>query len=103
MSECVYSAGMRLKIRDAEWFVRRVEPVRGGGQALHVRGVTCPVQGRDQIFWTEAERDVKGNVAIEVIRPENTTLALDTSSHDLLRGLTPVSNRLHCQGNSGRA
>ncbi|MBR3821076.1 MAG: DEAD/DEAH box helicase [Kiritimatiellae bacterium] len=96
-----FSAGMRLKIRDAEWFVRRVEPVRVGGQALYVRGVTCPVQGRDQIFWTEAERDAQGNVAIEVILPENTQLSLDTSSHAIKTRLriesvarhNPVSGR----------
>ena len=102
MSECVYSAGMRLKIRDAEWFVRRVEPVRVGGQALHVRGVTCPVQGRDQIFWTEAERDVKGNVAIEVIRPENTTLALDTSSHAIKTRLRIESVARHNPVSGGK-
>ena len=77
----IYSAGMRVRIRDAEWFVRQVESVKTGGQALHVRGITCPVQGRDQIFWTEAERDAEGKIAIEVILPENTVLSLDTSSH----------------------
>ena len=102
MSECVYSAGMRLRIRDAEWFVRRVEPVRVGGQALHVRGVTCPVQGRDQIFWTEAERDAKGNVGIEVIRPENTTLALDTSSHAIKTRLRIESVARHNPVSGGK-
>lgn len=79
--EQLFSAGMRVKIRDAEWFVRQVSPVKTGGQALYVRGITCPVQGRDQIFWTEAERDAEGKIAIEVILPENTILSLDTSSH----------------------
>ncbi len=69
-----FSAGMRLRIRGAEWFVRRAESVREGGQALHVRGITAPVQGRDQVFWTAVEG------RIEEIRPENTALALDTSS-----------------------
>ena len=81
MSEMIFSPGMRVRIRDAEWFVKRVAPVKTGGQALYVRGITCPVQGRDQIFWTEAERDPSGNIAIEEIRPENVRLALDTSSH----------------------
>ena len=80
-AEMVFSPGMRVRIRDAEWFVRQVLPVKVGGQALYVRGITCPVQGRDQIFWTEAERDARGEVAIEVIRPENVVLSLDTSSH----------------------
>ena len=93
---------MRLKIRDAEWFVRRVEPVRVGGQALYVRGVTCPVQGRDQIFWTEAERDAHGNVAIEVIRPENTQLSLDTSSHAIKTRLRIESVARHNPVSGGK-
>ena len=97
-----FSAGMRLKIRDAEWFVRRVEPVRIGGQALYVRGVTCPVQGRDQIFWTEAERDARGNIAIEVIRPENTNLSLDTSSHAIKTRLRIESVARHNPVSGGK-
>lgn len=85
MEERQYSAGERLRIRDAEWFVRKVEPVRTGGQALFVRGITCPVQGRDQIFWTAAEKGL-----IEVIRPEDTEFKLDTSSHG-------VETRLHIE------
>lgn len=76
MTEETYSAGERLRIRDAEWFVRKVEAVKSGGQALYVRGITSPVQGRDQIFWTSAERG-----GIEVIRPEDTEFKLDTSAH----------------------
>ena len=71
-----YTAGMRLKIRDAEWFVRKTESVDTGGQALYVRGITSPVQGRDQIFWTRAEKG-----GIEIIRPEDTEFKLDTSAH----------------------
>ena len=97
-----FSAGMRLKIRDAEWFVRRVAPVRAGGQALYVRGVTCPVQGRDQIFWTEAERDARGNLAIEVIRPENTNLSLDTSSHAIKTRLRIESVARHNPVSGGK-
>ena len=76
--EETYSAGVRLRIRDAEWFVRKVEAVKTGGQALYVRGITSPVQGRDQIFWTRAERG-----GIEVIRPEDTEFKLDTSAHGI--------------------
>ena len=97
-----FSAGMRLRIRDAEWFVRRVEPVRAGGQALYVRGVTCPVQGRDQIFWTEAERDARGKLAIEVIRPENTNLSLDTSSHAIKTRLRIESVARHNPVSGGK-
>ena len=93
---------MRLRIRDAEWFVRRVEPVRAGGQALYVRGVTCPVQGRDQIFWTEVERDARGNLAIEVIRPENTNLSLDTSSHAIKTRLRIESVARHNPVSGGK-
>jgi len=92
MSEVKYSAGMRLRIRDAEWFVHQVEPAAEGGQLLHVRGITSPVAGRDQIFWTEAERPLSddGEVKpprIEIIRPENTELALDVSSHAIVTRL----------------
>lgn len=86
MRDVLYTAGMRLRIRDAEWFVNKVEPAADGGQLLHVRGITSPVAGRDQIFWTDAERPLVGDgdvhpPNIEIIRPENTELELDTSSH----------------------
>lgn len=77
-NEVKYTAGMRLRIRDAEWFVRKVEEVKTGGQALYVRGITSPVQGRDQIFWTSAEEG-----GIEILRPEDTELKLDTSAHGI--------------------
>ena len=73
-----YSAGVRLRIRDTEWFVKKVEEVKTGGQALYVRGITCPVQGRDQIFWTSAEKG-----GIEIIRPEDTEFKLDTTAHGI--------------------
>ncbi|MCQ2392326.1 MAG: DEAD/DEAH box helicase [Kiritimatiellae bacterium] len=97
----IYSAGMRVRIRDAEWFVRQVEPVKAGGYALHVRGITCPVQGRDQIFWSEAERDADGKVGIEVILPENTELSLDTSSHAIRTRLRIESVARHNPVSSG--
>ncbi len=97
-NEANYTAGMRLKIRGAEWFVRKVEHVREGGQNLYVRGITSPVQGRDQVFWTAVEGK------IEEIRPENTELRLDTSpqaEHTRLR----IESVLRCspQGGNGIA
>ena len=86
----LYSPGMRLRIRDAEWFVKQVAPVKTGGQALYVRGITSPVQGRDQIFWTKAESD-----GIEVILPENVELKLDTSSHGIMTRLRVESMVRH--------
>ena len=53
--ETLFGPGMRVRIRDAEWSIKHVSLVKTGGQALYVRGITYPVQGRDQIFWTEAE------------------------------------------------
>lgn len=100
-TEAVFSPGMRVRIRDAEWFVRRVAPVKTGGQALYVRGITCPIQGRDQIFWTEAERDAQGQIAIEVIRPENAVLSLDTSSHAIRTRLRIESVARHNPVSSG--
>lgn len=100
-TEAVFSPGMRVRIRDAEWFVRRVAPVKTGGQALSVRGITCPIQGRDQIFWTEAERDAQGRIAIEVIRPENAVLSLDTSSHAIRTRLRIESVARHNPVSSG--
>ena len=101
MEEVKYSAGMRLRIRDAEWFVRGVKPVRTGGQALYVRGITCPVQGRDQIFWTEAEKNTAGETEIEIIRPENVELRLDTSSHAITTRLRIESVARHNPVSSG--
>ncbi len=79
--EMIFSVGMRVLIRGAEWFIYRVEAARTGGQVLFVRGVTSPVQGREQIFWTEAEKDRTGRMMIREIRPENVKLALDNTEH----------------------
>ena len=81
--EFVFSVGMRVLIRGAEWFIYRVEAARTGGQVLYVRGVTSPVQGREQIFWTEAEKDRAGQMMIREIRPENVKLELDATEHAL--------------------
>ncbi len=70
-----FSAGQRVSIRDAEWFVCEAPDAEDGGQILHVRGLTPPVQSKRAAFWTSAEDDIK------VLRPEAIDLQPDLSSH----------------------
>ena len=64
-----------MSIRDAEWFVCEAPDAEDGGQILHVRGLTPPVQSKRAAFWTSAEDDIK------VLRPEAIDLQPDLSSH----------------------
>ena len=66
--------GARVLIRDAEWRVTAVDPVREGGWRLKCTGLSQLVRGRQAVFLTVYEGE------ITVLRPEEAALVEDTSA-----------------------
>ncbi len=64
--------GARVLIRDAEWRVTAVDPVREGGWRLKCMGLSQLVRGRQAVFLTVYEGDIR------VLRPEEAALVEDT-------------------------
>ena len=60
-------------MRDAEWVVRRVDPLPDGGSQLTCTGVSELVREREAVFLTRLEHEIK------VLDPATTTLVPDTS------------------------
>ena len=69
------AAGMRVRCRDAEWLVQRVEASNSAGTqyAVQVVGVDDLVRGHQAIFLTQLDR-------IEPVGPRKTVLVPDTSN-----------------------
>ena len=65
--------GTRIVVRDAEWVVRRVDPLPDGGSQLTCTGVSELVREREAVFLTRLENEIK------VLDPTTTTLVPDTS------------------------
>ena len=65
--------GTRIVVRDAEWVVRRIDPLPDGGSQLTCTGVSELVREREAIFLTRLESEIK------VLDPATTTLVPDTS------------------------
>ena len=66
--------GARVVIRDEEWLIRRIDPSADGGFLLNCDGVSDLVRGRDALFLTKIEGELK------VLDPAHTELVLDTSA-----------------------
>ena len=93
-----FASGARLRIRDEEWLVRRVDPASDGGHLLSCEGVSELVRGKPFLFLTQLESD------IELLDPALTQLVPDPSSHfhstllyleAQLRRSTPNDERIH--------
>ncbi len=69
-----YPVGARVLIRDEEWRIAQVDPVRQGGCLLTCDGISGLVQGVRARFFTEYED------RIEILLPEQTRLVADSSS-----------------------
>lgn len=92
-----FAPGSRVRIRGEEWAVQKCLPLRAGGQAIHVLGVSELVRHHQAIFVEAIDRD------IEPLRPEDTRLVPDTSPghrqthlylETLLRRTPPTSDRI---------
>ncbi len=93
-----FASGARLRIRDEEWLVRRVDPASDGGHLLSCEGVSDLVRGKSSLFLTQLESE------IELLDPALTQLVPDQSSHfhstllyleAQLRRSTPNDDRIH--------
>ena len=65
--------GTRIVVRDAEWIVRRIDPLPDGGSQLTCTGVSELVREREAVFLTRLENEIR------VLDPATTTLVPDTS------------------------
>ncbi len=68
-----FPVGARVLIRDAEWQIKRVDAVKGGGVRLTCLGVSDFVKGRQALFLTCFEEEVR------LLLPEETRLVPDDS------------------------
>lgn len=93
-----FAPGSRVVIRDEEWLVRRIDPSTDGGHLLTCDGVSELVKGREGLFLTEMEGDIK------VLDPRTTELKPDPSSNfdrsflyleAKMRRSTPNDERIH--------
>lgn len=73
-SPSLIPVGARVLIRDAEWRVTAVDPVREGGWRLKCTGLSQLVRGRQAVFLTVYEGEIK------VLRPEEAALVTDSSA-----------------------
>ena len=89
--------GTRIVVRDAEWVVRRIDPLADGGSQLTCTGVSELVREREAVFLTRLEIDIR------VLDPATTTLVPDTSPQfrrsllyieSLLRRAVPNDQRI---------
>ena len=89
--------GARIVVRDAEWVVRRVDPMGDAGAQLTCTGVSELVREREAVFLTRLEDEIK------VLDPATTTLVPDASPQfrrsllyieSLLRRAVPNDRRI---------
>jgi ERCC4-related helicase len=98
-----FAPGSRILARDCEWVVRRVDPVRTGGHALSVVGLSEIVRDKEAIFLTDLEQ------GMDPVNPEDVSLVADDSAQyrrsrlfleSLLRQTPPTDDGL-CIGHKG--
>src|SRR5690625_4220986 len=75
LMEAMYTPGAHILVRDAEWRIKRIDPVKGQGSLLTCDGLSELVNGREAQFWTAIEPN------IQVLDPAHTQLVEDASSH----------------------
>jgi superfamily II DNA or RNA helicase len=99
MATDTIAPGARVRIRDAEWLVKRTDRTSDGGQVLDVVGLSELVEDQEARFLRELEEDT-----LEVIDPAETELRQDTSPsfrqsqlymESMLRKRAPTDEKLH--------
>ena len=99
MTSDTIAPGARVRIRDAEWLVERVDRTSDGQQVLDVVGLSELVEDQDARFIRELEEDT-----LKLIDPANTDLRQDTSPgfretrlymESMLRRKAPTDENLH--------
>ena len=98
-----FAPGSRILARDCEWVVRSVDPVKTGGHALSVVGLSEIVRDKEAIFLTDLEQ------GMDPVNPEDVSLVADDSAQyrrsrlfleSLLRQTPPTDDGL-CIGHKG--
>ena len=69
-----FAPGARVEIRDAEWVIRRVDVSSDKGYQLTCDGISELVRGKEAIFLTQLEAEVK------ILDPATTKLVQDDSN-----------------------
>jgi len=91
--------GARVRIRDAEWLVKRTDRTSDDGQVLDVVGLSELVEDKEARFLRELEEDT-----LEIIDPAETELRQDESPgfrqsrlymESMLRKRAPTDEKLH--------
>ena len=99
MSTPTIAPGARVRIRDAEWLVKRKDINSEGAEVLDVVGLSELVEDQEARFIRELEEDT-----LEIIDPAETELRQDTSPsfrqsrlymESLLRTRAPTDENLH--------
>lgn len=90
--------GTRIRVRDEDWLVRRVDRTSSGHLRIAALGISALVRNRESIFIDQYEEQ------IEIVDPSQTVPTLDASPHFrdtrlhlefLLRDTTPSDERIH--------
>jgi len=93
-----FAPGARVEIRDAEWVIRRVDTSSDQGYQLTCDGISELVRGKEAIFLTQLENEIK------ILDPATTHLVQDTSNafeqsllyiESKLRQATPNDLNIH--------
>lgn len=93
-----FAPGARIEIRDEEWVVRRVDLTNYQGYQLTCEGISELVRGKEALFLTELEDEIK------ILDPKETKLVQDLSPNfsqsllfieSQLRQSTPNDNLIH--------
>lgn len=98
MENRAIAPGTRVRIRDEEWLVRKVDRTAAGRRRLTVLGLSALVKNRESIFLDELEDD------LEVVDPAATVPVADSSARFrnarlhlqfLIRETTPSDDRIY--------
>lgn len=93
-----FAQGARVEIRDEEWVIRRVDLTNFQGYRLTCEGISELVRGKEALFLSDLEDDIK------ILDPKETKLVQDTSPdfaksllfiESQLRQSTPNDNQIH--------
>ena len=76
----IYTPGMRIVVRDAEWVVRKSDPTVDGGYLIECEGISELVRGKEGRFLTSIEDNKEfSNSKIQILDPATTILVEDKS------------------------
>lgn len=93
-----FTPGQRVIIRDIEWVIRRIDILADDGYELVCSGISNFVKGKESIFLTTYEKDIK------IIDPLETKFIIDKSSsyqqsllyiESLLKDVIPTDRKIH--------